>query len=321
MINEGIDIEEIYKCSYINMYTLIFSEINIFKIISHKILNINEYNEIMVYNPVIIFKRKRASYTSDIHFNQLFISNMFLNEDKTLINTNSSSSIILNPYIYKPFIIRNILASNIYIKENKIFLKKLKINNADNYIYYAISKTEDKINTEKDNKYLYELQENNNIIINRIYFNPNNCRYNFIELYSGKQKKVVWIVPFDATSCENIKEKENLFNNNFSNKPRFIRNFTDLNETHIKMLIELKNIYFEKYYCELNTQTSQPLFNCMHIHLLNNKETYKNDLTKNKGSRSILQLSIQTILNNLIFDNNYYNKYDLDILGLLYKNL
>ena len=50
-------------------------------------------------------------------------------------------------------------------------------------------------------------------------------------------------------------------------------------------------------------------------------DTYKNDLTKNKGSRSILQLSIQTILNNLIFDNNYYNKYDLDILGLLYKNL
>jgi len=315
------DIEEIYSCIYTNIYTIITPEINMFKIITHKILNMNEYNEIMLYNPVIIFKRNRSSYDINIKFNQLFISNMFSITDKNHSNSNKNDLNIINPYMYKPFIIRNILASNIYIDENKKFQNKLKLNKESQHIYYAISETEDKINTEKDNKYLYELLENNNMIINRIYFNPNNCRYNFIELYSGKLKKVVWVVPIQSTSYEHINEEE-LFNNDFiMDKPIFIRNFTDLNNNHINMLTEFKNIYSSKYYCELNTQTTQPLFNCMHIHLLNNKETYKNDLTKNKGSRSILQLSIQTILNNLDFNNNYYNKYDLDILGILNRNL
>lgn len=120
--------------------------------------------------------------------------------------------------------------------------------------------------------------------------NPNNCGYNFIEIYNKQTDKiVVWILPF--------------------NNSKYLREYTELEEMHIPMLQEIINIYDDenKLIFIHNLPTIKNY--CFHIHIVN-KMLYKRHEGE-KGSIFTREKYIKQILQNLIINKNYYNDYNV----------
>ena len=291
----------IYMCNEIKQYIINTLDLNIFKIIKHKIIEKNDFNEILKLNPLIII-----NINKNPNFNNLNIINkIFINRTETFL--------VPNFYIKKPIYLCNILDTELYKREFKYFKDNFNIKLEHE------TKTYDIINPiNKDT--IFILNKSNFVKINKIYFNKNNCNYNFIELkelignpLDNYTKLIVWVVPFNATvDTDDINDSFKGFDNNPNTiKPTYVGNFTDLNNNHLQMLNEIKNLYNKYNICDINMQSIYPLYNCFHFHIFNNN-LYKDLFSLNElGSRLIGQLSITTIINNINWKNNYYNDFDI----------
>jgi hypothetical protein len=303
---------------------IVASNLPLFKVIKHnKLTNDEFFNYCIVYNPITMTKLGKLD-TPDIKLNQLINSEMI---SMSAIN-NAFNTLIKNPYQYKPFVIRNMLNTLTYVQQCKLF--KDNFHTSPSYTYRDNKDNkdiEDLINKSSDDYTHTLLDKTMNLTkINRIYFNPENCGYNFIELcevisFSQIVKKVVWIVPLHSSSTPNMNEDliEPFNKSNIAFIPNYLRNFLDLNGNHIKMLNVFLNIYLkDNNECNLNTQSIEPVFQCLHIHV-NIKENYSSKFTNfNKGSRLYSQLSLKQILNNLLLNNKYYNDFNININTNLY---
>ena len=133
-------------------------------------------------------------------------------------------------------------------------------------------------------------------------------------------KYVIWVVPLNATEEENINDDFIGFDGFDKEKCPYIGNFMDLNEKHIKILIEIKRLYLNNKDifnnnsdCVLNITTISPTYHCVHFHIYENKE-YKSGFIKNEiGTRISGDLTLNKILNNITWKHNYYNSINITI--------
>ena len=195
----------------------------------------------------------------------------------------------------------------------------LEKNNSNNY-----ECNENRLGDDLNNKYsssLYEGIENKRKI-NRIFFNPGNCRYNFIEI-CDKSKNVVWIVPLNATYSEKIKEENE---NEFNNIPTFLGNFANLNKNHISMLEQLNKLFNNEIYeCFLNIGSISPPQFSLHVHVFKKKYIqYNNSIAiLQQGTRIEKFLNTKTVINLLILGINtnnyeYFNDKNYNINFLIH---
>ena len=115
---------------------------------------------------------------------------------------------------------------------------------------------------------------------------------------------------------DNFDEFEHLFKSE-ENKPLYIGNFMDLNNTHLPMLEQIKLLYLkDDNECSLNIQSITPIYYCLHFHVVS-KAYYISNFTKHElGLRLYASLNIIRILNNINFYEKYYNYFNLNILDL-----
>jgi hypothetical protein len=318
--------DELLKSDNNELNTIIDINTNIelYKIIEHRTIDIKDYNAIRRYNPLLlrIIKKQENIPKDNKPINKSISIDIFF---KTPLTPLSIDIFIPNPFLKKPFIIRNFLGTNTYIKQFQKFENEIKKNKSFSYIYpYLISNTststsivecsKESLTDEQNGKYFESIIEehNNRRKFNRIFFNPGNCRYNFIEMCETT-KRVVWIVPINATNSENIKETNELdFNNDI---PEFLGNYASLTINHIKMLKQLDNLFNNEIYeCFFNIGSIFIDQFILHIHIFNKKLTqYSSPISKyQQGTRLNKFLSIKNIINllNLGINTNKYEYYN-----------
>jgi hypothetical protein len=318
---------------------------------SIKPLTKEELQNLLKYNPMFPVILKYKSNISPLLINayDTYFSNTFLKKfyNQTSQSSQSSQSLqslqslqllLPNSYLKKPYIVRNILSSQIYKDEYYKFTKNLAKNKTlykDKTIslQFCIKYIENSKQNGFDKKLEYEevcntpfLPNDSKIFhyynkqqINNIYFNPNNCGYTFIEKYE-KNKSVVWIVPVNATDNENIIENQEdirLFTENGVTIHDYLGNFTFLNDTHIPMLKELAKLFnTDNQEGFFNISSSLPAQYTLHLQVFPNKINntdihYKHSIANlQQGTRIDKHISIYTIINFIIFKSNYYNNYN-----------
>ena len=299
--------------------------IDLYEVLEHRPIISEDYKNIMRYNPLLIRTIKKQNTENKVTSLCSFFQTQILEKKDFKCNDIE----IPNPYIKKPFLIRNILATEIYKREFNIFKDNISKNNF--YHAYRPKETDDpyyKSEYENDiidilnDKYqysLYEGIENNTRQINRIYFNPNNCGYTLIDIYeqlkSGDFKSVIWIVPLNATFNETMTEKYDDIFSKVKYIGNYIGNFIYLNNNHINMINQVKKRYLLKdTFCNLNIQSKSPSNFCLHFHILKKVE-YKSKFSYfEQGSRVYAMLDLNTILNNILLFNQYYNLLDINII-------
>ena len=300
-------------------------DLQLYEIEFNRPINSEDYEKIMRYNPLLVRTIKQQNTAVKLTSICLFFQTQILEKKEFICNDIE----IPNPYIKKPFLIRNILATEIYKREFEIFKSKISQNNF--YHAYRPKETDDPYyKSEYDNdiidilddKYLYSLYEgleNNKRKLNRIYFNPNNCGYTLIDICEklefGEFKSVIWVVPLNATFNETMNEEyDNIFLK-VKYIGNYIGNFIYLNNNHINMINQVKKRYFIKEtFCNVNIQSKSPSNFCLHFHILKKIE-YKSKFSYfEQGSRIYAMLDLNTILNNINLFNEYYNLLDINII-------
>ena len=289
--------------------TLDIPNIDLYKIVKHKLLKEDDYKNIMRYNPLLVRTIKKKN-TED---KTILISEFFnspLNKKNKI--TNHNNMVIPNSYNKKPFLIRNILGSKIYKREFNIFKNKLK-NNINNHNFISSENQIDSPNID----FTFSFIEDNDICINKIFFNPNNCGYNLIAIIE-KIKTVIWVVPLNADCNENMidnNDKNSFFTN--VNIPKYIGNFIDLNNTHLEMLTFVKNEFLKQNnILMVNIGSNFPTQYCLHIHMLNN-ETYKDIYCPlEQGTKLYALLNITKIINYIKLYSLYYNNFKYNLMNV-----
>jgi hypothetical protein len=300
--------------------------LELYEVKLHRPINSIDYKGIIRYNPLLVREFKKISNTTiDVNSN----SNLFVNDTINTRRNTSNIDILFqsplvditqydnydmrmpNPYLKKPFIVRSFLSTKTYKNELNIFKEKFDIDNtiSHNYPINELNDpynkkyecNEDRLNSP-DPKYEYNFVKDidNKQKINRIFFNPNNCGYNFIEVCE-KIKSVVWIVPLNSTESEDIPNQ----------KPNnYIGNFLYLNSEHIKMLDALNKLFNNDIYeCFLNMGSIALVGFSLHVHVFKKKEVQYSNPTAilQQGSRIDKFLSTKTAVNvlKLGITNNY----------------
>ena len=323
--------------------------LELYKVLEHKLINTEDYKNIMRYNPLLVRTIKKQNTKDNIiPITDLFNSPVVINE---LLKYNSIK--IPNPYLQKPLIIRNIIGTEKYKSEFQKF--KQKYNTNKEYIYdeniIALNNLNDKLKhkniTEETYKIEYDKfinksnstftfqfiedlkQNKEGIIIHCIHFNPDECGYNLIELIEAT-KSVIWVVPLYSNYTGSIYDNYNDFYANIPITsvliPKFIGNFLKLNQSHKKLLNVINKIYFkDNKSCFINIGSMQAIALCLHIHVINN-EYYKSSFANlEQGSRLEKMLSTKTALNLLNLETvlgiEYYNNQEFNINVLTHDKI
>jgi hypothetical protein len=292
--------KSVYTCGT-RQIKIVKTDLNIFKITSFKLLTINDYKPIKKYNPLFIRTISKNSTNPYIDIDEFY-------KIKGIETISSKFSNIPNIFLYKPILIINILSTTNYIVNHTKFIKEYNKNN--DYIS----------NYKNDNVEIYSAQSNDiskskntNVVdhfskgIVHIFFNPNNCKYNLIEIKEAT-KSVVWVVPCNSKHTE-LKKETN---------PNYLSNCLDLNETHIPLLQFIIDTYDKDStmsYLNLNSISFVQM--SLHFHILN-EENYKSTFTTlEQNVRLDAMISTKKVLNNLNFNNNYYNNFNVNVLMYL----
>jgi hypothetical protein len=209
---------------------------------------------------------------------------------KILIKKNLYTDILNKPYIYT-----NTITSLEYINNYDTYIRNNKQNNDCNQIKYEeeFTNCESTICNPEDS------------IINCIFYNISNCKYDFIEFIDIKDNKLVlYIVPHNGLNQE---EKNSLY----------IGNILDLDGSNINMMLMLniiKNKYSNKNYCCLLHISKTFMYYCLHFHI------FKNDYYKRvypeleMGNYMIQDMLIDKVINNLEVNKNYYKNLQFNLI-------
>jgi hypothetical protein len=216
---------------------------------------------------------------------------------------------IPNPYSKKIYLIRNILATKQYRDEHEKFM--VKYNEDPNNEYESIYISDTKLIHVLDSNNIYYFFGKKVVIsLNKIYFNPKNCKFNLIELiYIDKEieRILIWVVPINATYSNNLIDENNIEN------ITYIHNFLGLNKYHIKIFKFIKKEYCDNTKNCFVNMISILQQNSLHIHIINKQQIKETIVTSEQGIRFEKMLDITKIINNLENNENYYNNYTLEI--------
>ena len=268
--------------------------INIYKINEYKQLNHEDYTIIFKYNPIILKQARQFSKDSNGENNNIDTSYFY---DSNMLTLNN----VLN---YKTLIM-----PNLFIKDRPYIYLNRKIGKKylDNYELYSKSKNQIKCELDYEEKFtdceikLCNLEE---IIINCIFYNVNNCNYDFLEFIDNKdQKIVIYVFPHIG-----LPEKENEL---------YLGNYLDLDgnkPTTMRMLKAIKDMYSnENYVCFLHVSISV-IFYTLHFHVVSNKQYKRIYPKKEMGGFIIQDMFIDEVINNLKINPNYYKNLNFNLI-------
>lgn len=287
--------------------------LKLYKVIENRIINSDDYKNVMRYNPLLI----RTIEKKDNKSKNIKMSSFLQSPLVKLSDLQFTDIIIPNPFYKKSLIIRNFLATQQFKDQFEIF-KNLIVKNPN--VSYTYKSDPEVIHIPNENVFTLNYIGNNytNQEINCIYFNPGNCRYTFIEIkVKNPDKKVVWIVPLNATYSEVVNEPPDVFFK--ENIPPFLGNCLNLNKSHISMLEIFNKLYYiDNEECFFNIASLQTTAYSMHIHVFQNL-TYKSSMAiYEQGSRIDKFLNTKTTINMLnlskVYDYDYYNNYNTQML-------
>lgn len=271
------------------------NNIDLYEVIEHRPINKDDYSKIMQYNPLLVKQIMQTPLYTDIDIRYFFQNSIF--QIKELYPQEIK---IPNPYLKKPLMLYHILSTNVYKIEHTQFLSIYTNNKHYEYVY----NTPDNIDVKIKNYNKIRTGEIP-IPIKRIFFNPNNCGYNLIQI-DEVTKNVIWVVPLNATNVESINESINV--------SKYLGNITDLNFSHIKLLKFINSLDFNGRKCYINNISITPTQFCLHIHVLD-KENYKTSFASfEQGGRLNSMISISYIINVLNLYNDYFNNYKVSLI-------
>ena len=257
---------------------------NIFKVVSNDKINMddNDYKNIFTYNPFIENNIQCIPNIIDISY---YYKTSLLKFTKPI-----GKAINLYKDI-KPYIYTNNINGKTYIEGLKKYNEKSINSECINITYEP-----------KFNDCAVNICNSENVIINCAYYNLNNCGYDFIEYINPiyNNKLVIYIVPHKYNEQEN--------------KPKYLGNFLDFDNTSLPMLIEFKKKYVnENNVCFLH-HTMQLRYYTLHFHIVK-KQYYKREFPKIEiGSFIIQDIFIDKVINNIQINNNYYKTLNYNII-------
>jgi hypothetical protein len=271
------------------------SGIDLYEVVEHRLITNNNYSKLMQYNPLLVKQIMQTPLNTNIDIRYFFQNSIF--QIKELY---PQEIIIPNPYLKKPLILYYILNTQVYKREHTFFILNYNKNNKYEYEY----NTQEDINVKIKNYNKIRTGETP-IPIKRIFFNPNNCGYNLIQI-DELTKNVIWVVPLNSTSIENINESINI--------SKYLGNITDLNFSHLTLLKFINSLNFNQRKCYINSISITPTQFCLHIHVID-KENYKTSFASfEQGGRLNSMISISYIINVLNLNNNYFNNYKVNLI-------
>ena len=222
-----------------------------------------------------------------------------------LLKDKSPDLQIYNIYNEEPILIQNYKQTVAYIKQNTQIPQNCNRN---------------KYNNNREHfKNCSDILGITDCVINCIHFNVNNCGYDFIEIIDKKDglvseednnyvsrgkrikseitKKTVYVIPTRGRDTS------------------YLGNFLELGKEHLSMLEEFKKIYKkDNSVCFLHRGSIFPIFYCLHFHIIQYDLYNRKYPGTNIGTFINQEMHIQTIINILSTDTNYFKKYNINFL-------
>ena len=268
-------IDKIFNNNYNNYNDKIYfnedSYINLFKVLKCEKISNEYYKNIFKYNPVNLKPiHKIDNSLSELDLKEYFSSGLFKNTQLEFLVDN-----LYNYNLFPLVLTENYVHSNLYIDKSDF-----KIRFGENYFNPMLA----------NNKCHLEICDDIKLYINYIYFNDNNCGYNFIEKFDYDDKKIIlWILPI---------------NNDY----KYLQNFMDLDETSLPMLKQIKSIYENNNnLCIIHT-TVTIQFMCFHVHVIQKELYIRKFPSIERGTFMSQDLQIDEIINNITCYNKYNNE-------------
>ena len=275
-------------------------------IISDEEINYDYYMNMLWYNPLYVkLLSAPPNESNKINIKYFYETCMTLRTIEANNNSNrnrnrNSTLLFYNIYLENPVLIQNFMLTNFYIDGLDTYNKSgTQLDCKSNSNIYKNSDHYKKCSETFDTK---------DCVINCVYYNPNNCGYNFIEhidtTVPENRKKVIFVIPYEN---KGIVRKR-------------LGNFLDLDATHLPMLDQIKIIYGGKDKLIFVHKLSVfHKFYCIHFHVLDSKlyeSLYKRIYPQEERSIYITQeLHINNIINTLQNDGNYYKNYYVSIIS------
>ena len=278
----------------INDMVIKFTDLNkCFRVVSNNVLDIHDYKFILFNNPLVYIDIKN-NYLIDekIDLSIYYKNGMLISQIEFTIK---------NLYKIYPLIYLNYKNSKYYTDGYKKF-KYINTNtNTIKQLEYTKVQYEDELNECSTQICLPDNNELN-LSINYIFYNSNNCKYDFVEIINnGKDKILLYVFPSIMLS-ENEQQKY------------YIRSFLDLNEHSLPMLKEIKKIYLNKnYLCFLHISI-KVIYNVLHFHLIKKNNYLLNYPEIEKGGFIIQNIQLDTLISNIETNKNYYNNLEFNLI-------
>ena len=278
----------------INDMVIKFTDLNkCFRVVSNNVLDIHDYKFILFNNPLVYIDIKN-NYLIDekIDLSIYYKNGMLISQTEFTIK---------NLYKIYPLIYLNYKNSKYYTDGYKKF-KYINTNtNTIKQLEYTKVQYEDELNECSTQICLPDNNELN-LSINYIFYNSNNCKYDFVEIINnGKDKILLYVFPSIMLS-ENEQQKY------------YIRSFLDLNEYSLPMLKEIKKIYLNKnYLCFLHISI-KVIYNVLHFHLIKKNNYLLNYPEIEKGGFIIQNIQLDTLISNIETNKNYYNNLEFNLI-------
>ena len=138
--------------------------------------------------------------------------------------------------------------------------------------------------------------------INCVYYNINNCGYDFIETIDNPSNKIViYILP---TNLNTINKQTH----------KYLGNIADLDNDSKLMINELYKLYSNKKYNIFVHIINNTGFYCLHFHIII-KDNYKREKHfTEKGTYIIQDIFIEDIIKNININSNYYKNSNYSII-------
>ncbi len=297
-----------------------------FKVISIDVITEKDYKKIFTYNPIILYYINQHKRTNSLkkeifqnNLNKLIpkdtqinnidnnIMNKVLNTYKKTQNDIIDTSIyymnamlnVNNIKILSYLInIYNIELYKIYPWIVKNFLEDTYYNNAENY----------KNNLYCNNRLYYSNKFTgcdskicNDSYINCVYYNINNCGYDFIETIDNQLNKIViYIIPSNL--------------NTTNQTHNFLSNINDVDFNSKQMIFELDKLYLSKNSLIFTHTFPNIIYFCLHFHIINTDNYKREKHFTEKGTYIIQDIFTTDIIKNLNTNSNYYRNSNYSVI-------
>lgn len=297
-----------------------------FKVISIDVITEKDYKKIFTYNPIILYYINQHKRTNSIkkeifqnNLNKLIPKNTQLNNidnnimNKVLNTYNKTQNDIIDTSIYYMNAMLNV--NNIKILSYLINLYNIEIYKI--YPWIVKNFLEDKYYNDAEN-YKNNLYCNNRLYysnkftgcdtkmcddsyINCVYYNINNCGYDFIETIDNQLNKIViYIIP------------SNLNTTNQTHK--FLSNINDVDFNSKQMIFELDKLYLSKNSIIYTHTFPNIIYFCLHFHIINTDNYKREKHFTEKGTYIIQDIFTTDIIKNLNTNSNYYRNSNYSVI-------